>query len=61
MNTKETKSGWVTFNFENASPSDHFFLLYKVPEAAIQSADEAGESLLELWHSALTTPFQENF
>lgn len=61
MNTKETKSGWVTFNFKNASPSDHFFLLYKVPEAAIQSADEAGESLLELWHSTLTTPFQDNF
>lgn len=61
MSTKETKSGWVTFDFNNASSSDHFFLLYKVPEAAIQAADEAGESIVQHWHGALTVPFQENF
>ncbi|MDZ7806670.1 MAG: hypothetical protein U5K71_06110 [Gracilimonas sp.] len=61
LSTKKTKAGWVTFNFNNASPSDHFFLLYKVPEAAIQAADEAGESIVQHWHGALTVPFQENF
>lgn len=61
MSTKETRSGWVTFNFNNASPSDHFFLLYKVPEAAIQAAEEADESIVQHWHGALTVPFQENF
>lgn len=61
MSTKETKSGWVTFNFNNASPSDHFFLLYKVPEAAMQAAEEAGETIVQHWHGALTVPFQDNF
>ncbi|HET8865954.1 MAG TPA: hypothetical protein VFM80_09685 [Gracilimonas sp.] len=61
MSTKETKSGWVTFNFNNASPSDHFFMLYKVPEAAIQAAEEVGEPILQHWYGAVTAPFQENF
>ncbi|MBD3615949.1 MAG: hypothetical protein HUJ22_05190 [Gracilimonas sp.] len=61
LSTKETKSGWVTFNFNNASPSDHFFMLYKVPEAAIQAAEEAGEPVLQHWYGAITAPFQEQF
>lgn len=61
ISTKETKSGWVTFNFNNVSPSDHFFMLYKVPEAGIQAAEEAGEPILQHWYSAITAPFQEQF
>jgi hypothetical protein len=61
LSSHEISSGWTTFRFRNASPSDHFFLLYKVPEAAIEAADAAGEPLLDHWFQGVTEPFQVEY
>jgi len=61
LSTDEIASGFVTFEFENASGADHFFLLYKMPDAAQIAAEEAGESLMEHWFNGVTVPFQEEY
>lgn len=61
LSATEMPSGWTTFRFANASPSDHFVLLFRAPQAAIDAAASAGETLLEHWHGAITVPFQEEF
>lgn len=61
MSTNEVSSGWTTFAFTNASDSDHFAVIYKVPDAAIVAADEAGEELLDHWYNSVTAPFQEEY
>lgn len=61
LNSKEISSGWNTFQFKNASDSDHFLLLYKVPQQAIDAASSAGEPLLNHWYKNVTVPFQEEF
>ncbi|HET7273920.1 MAG TPA: hypothetical protein VFI91_02005 [Longimicrobiaceae bacterium] len=53
--------GWTTFRFDNASPSDHFVLLYSVPDEARMAAEDAGQDLLEHWYQTVTVPFQETF
>ena len=57
----EIPSGWTTFRFNNSSHSDHFYLLYKVPEAAIEAADAAGEPILDHWYNTVTEPFQQEW
>lgn len=61
LNRDVIPSGWTTFQFTNASASDHFFLLYKAPQDAIDAADAAGVSLLDHWHATVTAPFQEEW
>ena len=61
LSADEVPSGWTTFRFTNASHSDHFVLLYRVPQEAIDAAASAGEPLLDHWHDAITTPFQDEF
>lgn len=57
----EVPAGWTTFRFANASHSDHFVLIYRVPQEAIDAATSAGEPLLEHWRNAITVPFQDEF
>ncbi|HSK18921.1 MAG TPA: hypothetical protein VK912_07260 [Longimicrobiales bacterium] len=61
LSADQVPSGWTTFRFANASHSDHFVLLYRVPQEAIDAAASAGEPLLDHWHEAITVPFQEEF
>lgn len=60
MNTHEFSQGWTTFEFNNTSPYDHFFLIWKLPEAAIEAVGE-DETLVEHWHKTITQPFQTAF
>lgn len=55
MDTHEIPSGWTTFEFNNASSYDHFFLIWKVPQEGLEAA---GDSLLSYWHQSITEPFQ---
>ncbi len=61
MSTNEISSGWTTFEFNNASGYDHFFLIWQVPEEGIKSAEAAGEPLLDHWFQGITEPFQMEF
>lgn len=61
VSEEEIPSGWTTFQFNNRSHSDHFYLLYKVPEAALEAADAAGEPVLDHWYNSVTVPFQEQW
>lgn len=61
LSTPEVPSGWTTVRFDNASPSDHFVLMYRAPQEAIDAAAGAGQSLLEHWYETITVPFQEEF
>ena len=61
VSEEEIPSGWTTFRFNNSSHSDHFYLLYKVPEAAIDAANAAGEPVLNHWYNTVTEPFQQEW
>jgi plastocyanin len=61
MSTDEISSGWTTFQFDNASGYDHFFLIWQVPEQGIVAAEAAGEPLLNYWFQGVTEPFQKEF
>lgn len=61
LSENEVPQGWTTFRFANASHSDHFVLLYKAPQAAIDAAEAADQPVLEHWHETITLPFQEEF
>lgn len=61
LSQDKISSGWNTFRLKNATDSDHFFLLYKVPNQAIDAAETAGQPLLQHWYETVTVPFQEEF
>ena len=61
MGTDEISSGWTTFQFNNASGYDHFFLIWQVPDEGIKAAEAAGEPLLDHWYQGITEPFQKQF
>ena len=61
VSEEEIPSGWTTFRFNNSSHSDHFYLLYKIPEAAIDAANAAGEPVLDHWYNTVTVPFQQEW
>ena len=61
VSEEEIPSGWTTFRFNNSSHSDHFYLLYKVPEAAIDAANAACEPVLNHWYNTVTEPFQQEW
>ena len=53
----ELEAGWTTFRFVNASPVDHFFLIWQYPEPGIAAAEAAGDSLLEHWRANVAGAF----
>lgn len=57
ISEKALKAGWTTFRFTNASPVDHFFLIWRYPEDGIAAANAAGESLLDHWHANVAGAF----
>ena len=58
ISEQEPASGWTTFRFVNASPVDHFFLIWQYPEAGIAAAREAGEPLLDHWFANVAGSFE---
>lgn len=58
MSAHEIPNGWTTFQFNNASAYDHFFLVFKLPEEGIEAAEAAGEPFLDHWFHNITEPFQ---
>lgn len=61
LDRHEFEPGWVTFQFLNLSASDHFFMIYKVPDEGIEAAQQAGQPLLDHWYASVTVPFQMHF
>jgi len=61
LSSHEISNGWTTFQFRNASSFDHFFMIYRVPEVAIEAAERANEPLLDLWFRGLVEPFQKEY
>ena len=57
ISEKELETGWTTFHFVNASPVDHFFLIWQYPAPGIAAAEAAGESLLEHWRTNVAGSF----
>ncbi|WP_340103747.1 hypothetical protein [Rhodohalobacter sp. 8-1] len=58
LNIDKVPEGWTRFQLTNATHADHFFLLYEVPEAAIDAASNANQSVLDHWYDTVTYPFQ---
>lgn len=58
LSTDEIPAGWTTFELENTTSQTHFAYLSKVPQAAIDEADEAGRDLLDYYVERVTRPFQ---
>lgn len=61
MSDQEVSSGWNTFEFTNASPVDHFFVIFRVPDEGIEAAEAAGDALLDHWFQGVTVPFQHEY
>ncbi|NIT60192.1 MAG: hypothetical protein GWN00_29500, partial [Aliifodinibius sp.] len=61
LSSNEISSGWTTFQFQNASGYDHFFLIWQIPEEGIKAARSANESILDHWFRGITQPFQKEF
>lgn len=53
----ELSSSWTTFRFVNASPVDHFFLIWQYPDEGIAAAHEAGQPLLDYWYANVAGSF----
>jgi hypothetical protein len=58
LNVDQVPEGWTRFQLTNATHSDHFYLLYEVPQAAIDAAESANESVRDHWYKTVTVPFQ---
>jgi len=58
LNIDEVPEGWTRFQLTNGTHYDHFFLLYEVPQDAIDAADAANQSVLDHWYKSVTVPFQ---
>ncbi|GAA5522770.1 hypothetical protein LQ318_13515 [Aliifodinibius salicampi] len=61
LNVNEVPEGWTRFRLKNATHVDHFFLLYEVPQGAIDAAEAANQTLLDHWYQTVTAPFQEEW
>jgi hypothetical protein len=57
ISNHDLASGWTTFRFVNASPVDHFFLIWQYPEEGIAAAHEAGQTLLDYWFQSVAGSF----
>ena len=49
-------SGWTTFRFTNASPDDHFAVLWKLP---VDKGEYTDPITFDTWQSRVTIPFQK--
>jgi len=54
----EPPSGWTRFRFTNASPVDHFMLIWRYPEEGIAAARETDQPLLEHWYDSVAMSFE---
>jgi hypothetical protein len=61
LSMEEIPSGWTTLRFVNSTHTDHFFILYDVPESGTEAAEEAGQSLVDHWHENIIAPFQREW
>jgi hypothetical protein len=57
ISSTEIPSGWTTFRFTNASPVDHFFLIWRYPEDGKAAARAANQSLLDHWFERVAGAF----
>ncbi len=58
ISNQKLASGWTTFQFSNASPVDHFLLIWQYPEEGITAAREAGQPLLDHWYDNVAGSFE---
>ena len=58
LNIDTVPEGWTRFQLTNGTHADHFFLLYDVPQAAIDAAANENETVLNHWYNTVTAPFQ---
>jgi plastocyanin len=58
LSTNEIDAGWTTITFDNETDDTHFVYLSKVPQAAIDGANEEGVDLLDYYVEHVTRPFQ---
>jgi len=58
LSETEIPSGWTTFRLKNESHSTHFAYLPKLPQAAIDGANNDEVDLLDYWIQHITNPFQ---
>lgn len=61
LNTNKVPEGWTRFRLTNATHLDHFFLLYKAPQEAVDAAEVANQTVLDHWYQSVTAPFQEEW
>lgn len=61
LNIKEIPEGWTRFKLTNGTHADHFYLLYEVPQAAIDAAEAANQSVRDHWYQTVTVPFQDEW
>jgi len=61
LSTREVPSGWTTFKLINTTSFDHFMALFKIPQQAIQEAENQNLPVLEIWENAITKPFQKTY
>ncbi len=61
VSKEEVPAGWTTFRLNNRTQFDHFYLLYKVPQSAIDAAETAERTVLDHWYHSVTVPFQEKW
>ena len=57
ISNHDLDSGWTTFRFVNASPVDHFFLIWQYPAEGLAAAEEAGQSPLDHWYENVAGSF----
>ena len=58
LDRREIQAGWTTLEFDNQTGHTHFAYLQKIPQAAIDEADEKNKELLTYWIEQITDPFQ---
>jgi hypothetical protein len=51
-------SGWTTFELDNHSSSTHFVYMARVPQGAVDGAQDEEMELLDYWETHVTRPFQ---
>lgn len=58
LSTDEVAAGWTTFEFDNRSEHTHFAYLPKLPQQALDDAEDAEMTPLEFYVETVTRPFQ---
>lgn len=58
LDRREIEAGWTTLEFDNQSQYTHFAYLQKIPQDAIDEAEEEDIDLLTYWVEQIVDPFQ---